>query len=99
MMGDVLSSEVAEYDFEDMRSRKNDDSEVAQMRLKPSVNHLERVKKLSTEGTSSPVEKYDPIAESRLARARALADPPAECQHGRVAIVCPQCTDTKENPN
>lgn len=99
MMGDVLASEVAEYDFGDMRSRKNDDSEVAPVRLKPSINHLEKVKKLSTEGTTRPVQKYDPIAESRLAKARALADPPAECQHGRVAIVCPQCNDTKENPN
>lgn len=99
MMGDVLQSEVADYDFEIVRGRKNDHSEVAPLRPKPSINHLEKVKKLTTEGQPRPVQKYDPIAESRRAKAAALADPPMECQHGRVAIVCPQCTDTKVNPN
>jgi hypothetical protein len=98
MLGDDDETEVANYDLDEKRGRKNDETEVARTRLKPSItNNTKKVLNLTIEAPISTFAKYDPLEESRRARAEYLANPPIECEHGRVAIICQRCIDSKEN--
>jgi hypothetical protein len=101
MLGDDdAEPEVANYDLDGGRGRKNERFEVAPVRLKPSITtKTKKVLNLTQEGANLTLERYDPIAESRRAKAEYLANPPIECEHGRVAIICQRCIESKVNPN
>jgi hypothetical protein len=100
MLGDIDEDEVANSDLMHERGGKNDDYEVAPVRPKPSITtNTKKVLNLTIEERQKLNPVSDPWEESRRAKEALLQDPPIECHHGRVAIVCPQCQESKVDPN
>lgn len=100
MLGDPEDDEVANSDLMADLGRKNLGYEVAQVRPKPSLTtKTKKVLNLTIEERQQRNQTVDPWEELRRAKEALLHDPPIECHHGRVAIICQQCQDSKVDPN
>lgn len=56
---------------------------------KPSLNHLPRLNK-----EPYVLKRYlTPTEEAQLQRERMAADPPVECSHGRIQVLCGECVE------